>query len=149
MQVNGLLKIVESGALEWPWRASTALLIISGAAGGGGGGGIVNGEPVRGKDGRGCHFGDIAGGQGVKVGQEVRDSDAITADGGDGGRGFLGETVVQELTDLSVGDRFKITIGQGGRGGAGGEGYLKGNDGSGGNDGSVLLVPVFFEEGVR
>ncbi len=193
-----MLQIVESGAVEWPWRATRALLIISGAAGGGGGGGgafcmqglnlhgggggrggggggptrvevrgnpyctsgggggaggggggVMNGKPIRGKDGGGCHFGEIAGGRGARIGTEVQDSDAITADGGDGGRGFPGETIVEEITDLSVGDSFEITIGQGGRGGIGGKGFLDGQDGCDGHNGRVLLVPIHEEARVR
>ena len=62
--------------------------------------------------------------------------------GGNGGRGFPGETRVVELVDLSLGDTFQITVGGGGGGGRGGEGYENGGKGHQGIDGSVLFVPI-------
>jgi hypothetical protein len=66
----------------------------------------------------------------------------IASNGGDGGRGFPGETLVVSLGGLSIGDRFEIVIGQGGDGGRGGEGFETGKVGSGGADGWVVLVPL-------
>ena len=54
--------------------------------------------------------------------------------------------MIVELTDLSAGDRFEITIGKGGVGGGGGKGFQAGDAGVTGVDGSVLLVPLFVEE---
>ena len=117
----------------------------SGGAGGGGGGGagINNGKPARGKDGAGCHYGDIHGGLGARGSGEDQDSGKILAEGGNGGRGFPGETRIVELDDLTVGADFKVDIGQGGRGGRGAPGYVEGKDGSDGNNGCVVLVPIF------
>lgn len=107
--------------------------------GGGGGGGIKDGEPLRGKDGAGCHFGLSDGGAG---GRPSAAPDRIVAEGGDGGRGFPGETVVVELEDLTVGDALQIQVGEGGAGGAGGAGYEEGRGGTSGQNGHVLIVPL-------
>ena len=115
--------------------------------GGGGGGGISNdGKPVRGPNGRGCHFGLSDGGTGARV---AKNADRVVADGGDGGRGFPGETAIVELSELSVGDVCTITVGRGGDGGHGGEGFETGSDGVSGIDGHVLLVPVDDKEEER
>ena len=84
---------------------------------GGGGGGMQNGQPAPGRPGIGSGFGGGEGGRGAHV--EPR-SDGVVAEGGDGGRGFAGETLVVELEGLSPGDPFEITIGHGGGGGNGG-----------------------------
>ena len=67
------------------------------------------------------------------------------ASGGDGGKGFPGETRIVELQGVSQGDRFEIEIGQGG-GGTGGEGFEKGDAGVAGADGFVLLVPLHVDK---
>ena len=119
MKEEGFREIVENGNFEWPWQVDRGLMIISGASGGGGGGG------------------------GGTVGEKAESSDWIVADGGDGGTGFPGETVIFPLHDLSTGESFGITIGRGGGSGMGGEGFVPGKDGSIGNDGSVYFVPLF------
>lgn len=117
----------------------------SGGAGGGGGGGagIKNGKPARGKDGVGCHYGDIHGGLGANGSGEDHGSNKILAEGGSGGRGFPGETRVVELDNLTIDTDFKVSIGQGGSGGRGAAGYVQGKHGSDGNNGYVVLVPIF------
>lgn len=72
-------------------------------------------------------------------------SDALMANGGDGGGGFAGETVIVPIDELSSGEVFQVSIGKAGGAGGGGEGYRNGSDGSIGNNGSVLLVPLFNE----
>ena len=67
------------------------------------------------------------------------------SNGGNGGRGFPGETLVVELTGLSVGDAIQISVGGGG--GGGGMGYERGQEGANGLAGSVLLIPIFEELG--
>ena len=66
----------------------------------------------------------------------------LASNGGDGGKGFPGETQIVELTDLSFGDRFEIKIGKGVGGGGGGKGYAAGDGGVAGANGFVLFVPV-------
>ena len=113
--------------------------------GGGGGGGLIDGKPTHGASGRGClHGSGGAGGQGAVVSPN---RNQIVSNGGDGGRGFPGETRVAELTDLSVGDSIQISVGVGGRGGGGGMGYESGQAGASGIAGSVLLIPIFEEHG--
>ena len=108
---------------------------------GGGGGGIVDGKPLKGNDGRGSRIeGGGARGQG---GTPQESAGRIVSAGGCGGLGFLGQTIVVELTDLSFGDAFQITVGQGGRGGRVGAGFETGRDGLAGPNGSVCLVPIF------
>ena len=58
-------------------------------------------------------------------------------------RVFPGETLIVELSDLSVGDRFEINIGSGGAGGGGGIGHETGIVGVAGVNGLVLFVPLF------
>ncbi|MDE0286154.1 MAG: hypothetical protein OXN26_16610 [Gammaproteobacteria bacterium] len=112
---------------------------------GGDGGGLHEGEPVAGKTGKGCHYG-IGGAGGL--GAEAPYSDGrLTSNGGDGGKGFPGETLIVELADLSVGDHFEIRIGKGGGGGDGGKGYETGNAGVAGADGFVFFVPLFTVDG--
>ena len=67
----------------------------------------------------------------------------LVSNGGDGGKGFSGETLIVELSDLSVGDRFEINIGSGGAGGGGGKGYEAAAAGVAGANGFVLFVPLF------
>ena len=107
--------------------------------GGGGGGGLLNGEPVTGKTGAGCVFGESAGGTG---GRAARASGRTTADGGDGGAGFPGEAVLAEIEGLALGETLSIRLGAGGAGGEGGEGFERGNAGTQGSRGYVLLVPL-------
>ena len=115
----------------------------SGADGGSGGGISHDGKPQDGNNGQGCNFGRIDGGKGARADET---DDRVVANGGDGGRGFPGETVIVELSELSVGDVFQITIGQGGGGGGGGPGFESGCDGSRGIDGHVLFVPVYDKQ---
>ena len=94
---------------------------------GGGGGGLHEGKPVEGKHGKGCHYG--VGGDGGRGAVAPPAEDRLASNGGNGGKGFPGETQIVELANLSVGDRFDIKIGTGGRGGGGGKGYEKGAPG--------------------
>ena len=73
----------------------------------------------------------------------LRPMAASRQNGGNGGKGFPGETKIDELADLSVGDRFEITIGTGGRSGGGGRGYETGAAGVTGANGLVLFIPVY------
>ena len=112
---------------------------------GGGGGGLIDGSPVKGKDGKGCHYG--VGGDGGHGAIAPRAEGRTVSDGGDGGKGFPGETRIVELQGLSRGDRFEIEIGIGGQSGGGGDGYKQGDTGASGNGGVVLFVPLPAEEG--
>ena len=112
---------------------------------GGGGGGLDNGRPVSGKNGRGCNHG--AGGDGGRGALAAPDERRIVANGGDGGKGFPGETAIAELHGLSKGDRFEIEVGSGGTGGRGGEGYENGGAGAVGSGGFVLVVPLHADPG--
>ena len=148
MMEAGLRRVTESGTLTWPWSAARGLAVISGATGGGGGGGsgggiTRDGKPLHGNNGQGCNFGRSDGGKGARADET---DDRVVANGGDGGRGRPGETVIVELSELSVGDVFQITIGQGGGGGGGGPGFESGCDGSRGIDGHVLFVPVYDKQ---
>ena len=108
---------------------------------GGGGGGLREGTPVQGESGKGGSYGHGGGGG---AGAEATPSEGrVVAGGGDGGRGFPGEVKVIEVSHLSVGDRFEIEIGIGGRGGYAGRGYERGTEGVTGAGGFVLLVPVY------
>ena len=123
------------------------------AAGGGGGdggngGGIPEGRPEAGKPGRGCRHGD--GGEGGRGGDVPPADGRIAANGGDGGRGFPGETVMVPLKDLSMGDHFEIEVGRGGVGGLGGEGFNNGTTGIDGPGGWVVFVSLLVgDEGVE
>ena len=90
-------------------------------------GGLVDGKPIKGTNGGGCHYGG--------------------GDGGDGGSGFPGETRIVEFHGLSEGDRFEIKLGQGGDGGDVGGGYEQGDAGVRGVDRSVVFAPLFAEKG--
>ena len=113
--------------------------------GGGGGGGLHEGKPVEGKQGKGCHYGD--GGDGGRGAVVPLVDGRLASNGGNGGKGFPGETQIVELTDLSVGDRFEIKVGRGGGGGGGGKGFETGDVGVAGANGFVLFVPVFADKG--
>ncbi|MDE2809962.1 MAG: hypothetical protein OXN90_16220 [Gemmatimonadota bacterium] len=117
----------------------------NGGGGGGGGGFTGHGEPVDGKDAVGCPFGD--GGNGGRGGLTQEDAEFLLAKGGEGGRGFPGEVVVKELTDMSEGEVFAIMIGEGGDGGSGGRGKQPGEEGGKGKGGYVFFVPLFGSEG--
>ena len=163
-------RVTESGIFVWPWATPHGLAIVVGAAGGGGGGGggaattvrtgdkihraaggsggdggLIDGSPVKGKDGKGCHYG--VGGDGGHGAIAPRAEGRTVSDGGDGGKGFPGETRIVELQGLSRGDRFEIEIGIGGQSGGGGDGYKQGDTGASGNGGVVLFVPLPAEEG--
>lgn len=107
--------------------------------GGGGGGGLRDGEPASGGHGRGCSFGSSEGGTGARP-EAV--SGRVTAHGGDGGRGFPGETLVREIDRLAAGDILHVEVGTGGAGGTGGGGFEGGSDGGRGPGGEVFLVPL-------
>ena len=109
--------------------------------GGGGGGGYVEGLPTDGMRGLGCHFGN--GGTGGGGGTVSASPERIVSAGGNGGRGFPGETRIVELAELQVRDRFEIMIGEGGGGGGGGEGYKNGDPGTAGSNGFVRFVPLY------
>lgn len=154
MTNTGSSRLVESGVFKWPWTASHGLLVIGGASGGGGGGafcleglnlygagggGLREGTPVQGGSGRGGSYGNGGG-----AGAEATPSEGrVVAGGGSGGKGFPGEVKVEEISHLSIGDRFEIEIGIGGRGGYAGKGYEEGMAGATGAGGFVLLVPVY------
>ena len=112
---------------------------------GGGGGGLRESKPVEGTLGKGCHYGD--GGDGGRGAVTPPAEGRLASNGGNGGRGFPGETKIVELANLSVGDRFDIEIGKGGGGGGGGRGYVDGDPGVAGADGFVLFVPVHADKG--
>ena len=107
---------------------------------GGAGGGLHDGRPVDGKPGRGCHYGD--GGDGGRGAVVPAVEGRLASNGGDGGKGFPGETRIVELAGLSVGERFEVNIGNGGGGGGSGQGYAKGAVGIAGASGFVLFVPL-------
>ena len=164
MQDAALRRVTQSGPFEWPWSASTGMAIIVAASGGGGGattlktgeqtyqafgggggdggggGGLDDGQPVNGNNGKGCRHGD--GGSGGRGAVASPAADRLVSNGGDGGKGFPGETRVVELHGLSKGDRLEVEIGQRGRGGGGGKGFETGGSGSKGADGSVIFVPL-------
>ncbi|MDE0225008.1 MAG: hypothetical protein OXP28_07735 [Gammaproteobacteria bacterium] len=102
---------------------------------------MIDGKPTKARSGSGCHFGN--GGGGGRGAVVAPSSDGIVSNGGDGGRGFPGETLIVELADLSVGTRLEIEIGEGGGGGGEGEGFKNGELGSAGSNGFVRFVPVF------
>ena len=116
--------------------------VASGGNGGGGGsgGGLKNGEPVVGKTGSGCKFGLSAGGAG---GCPDPAPSRVTANGGAGGAGFPGETVLIELEGMALADAIGIQLGDGGAGGPGGTGFAPGKEGAEGPRGHVLLAPLF------
>ena len=123
------------------YRQTTCQAAAGSGGDGGAGGGLHDSVPVEGKPGKGCHYGD--GGDGG-CGAIVPPADGrLASNGGDGGKGFPGETQIVEIADLSVGDRFEITIGTGGDGGGSGKGYKTGGVGVAGANGYVLFVPVF------
>ena len=111
---------------------------------GGGGGGLEDGHPVHGTDGKGCHYG-LGGDGGAKA--VVRPAEGrLVSDGGEGGKGFPGETLLVELQGLSKGDEMKIEVGRGGGGGGGGEGYKQGGKGAVGANGFVVFVPLHVDK---
>ena len=101
---------------------------------------MSDGNPVNGKDGVGCRFGH--GGKGGRGARAELAEDRTVSDGGNGGRGFPGETIIVELENLSVGDLFEVSVGNGGGGGLGGSGFVVGDNGGKGIDGSVIFVPI-------
>ena len=107
---------------------------------GGGGGGLQDGLPILGKRGAGCQYG--SGGDGGKGAVASPADGRVTSNGGNGGKGYPGETLIISLEGLSKGDRLEVEIGQDGGGGVGGGGYKPGDAGANGADGHVLLVPL-------
>ncbi len=142
MRDAALQRITESGSFDWPWAAMAGLAIVTGASGGDGGG-LDAGRPASGKNGKGCDYGSGGGGGRGAVAPSA--DNRPVSNGGNGGKGFPGETRIVELQGLSQGDRFEIEIGQGG-GGTGGEGFEKGDAGVAGADGFVLFVPLHVDK---
>jgi len=157
MRDVALRRISESGSFEWPWAAPTGLAIVAGAAGGGGGGGgafcmeglnlfgggggggIHAGRPVNGTNGKGCHYG--LGGNGGAGAIVPKAEGRLVANGGNGGKGFAGETLIVELQGLSKGDEMKVEVGHGGSG----KGYAEGCAGAIGAGGFIVFVPLYSE----
>ena len=153
-------RITESGNFEWPWAAPTGLAIITGAGGGGGGeganattlqvgeqsyqaaggagGGFDDGHPVNGIHGKGCHYG-LSGGDGGAGAVAPPAGGRLVSNGGNGGKGFPGESLLVDLQGLSKGDEIQIEVGRGG-GHGGGIGYETEGAGAIGADGFVILV---------
>ena len=127
-------------------KSGERTFVASGGNGGGGGdgGSLIDGRPTTAASGVGCRFGD--GGNGGQGAVATPSSDQTVSDGGDGGKGFPGETLVVELSDLSIGAAIEITVGDGGSGGHAGRGFREGSAGSDGIGGSVLLIPIFNRE---
>lgn len=121
------------------WRAGGG-----NGGGGGGGGGLYEGKPAAGACGVGCSHGN--GGGGGEGGMAQPADGRLVSSGGEGGKGFPGETLIVELADLSVGDRFELSIGEGGGGGGGGQGYENGAAGGEGANGFVLFVALYADE---
>ena len=117
----------------------------AGGAGGdgGGGGGLDDGNPANGIDGKGCHYG--VGGDGGAGAVAPPAEGRSVSNGGRGGKGFPGETLLVELQGLSKGDELKLEVGRGGGGGGGGEGYGTGSTGAIGADGFVVVVPLHVD----
>ena len=69
---------------------------------------MVNGKPLKGDDGRGSRI--DGGGVGGQGGTLQESAGRIVSAGGSGGLGFLGQTIVVELTDMSFGEAFQITV---------------------------------------
>ena len=110
---------------------------------GGDGGGLDDGQPVNGINGKGCHYG--LGGDGGTGAVAPSAEGRLVSNGGKGGKGFPGETLLVELHALSKGDEIKIEVGRGGDGGGGGKGYGKGSTGAVGADGFVVFVPLLVD----
>lgn len=122
------------------------LCVAAGGNGGYGGdsGSIIDGKPQEAGQGSGCHFGP--GGDGGSGTDVARAEDRIVSDGGGGGKGYPGETKVVEFSDMSCGDEIVVEIGNGGNGGRAGSGFEPGDDGDVGQNGWVLLVPIYGPE---
>jgi len=110
---------------------------------GGAGGGLDDGRPVNGINGKGCHYG--LGGDGGAGAVAPPAEGRLVSNGGNGGKGFPGETLLVELQGLSRGDEIKIEVGRGGGGGGGGRGYGTGSTGAIGADGFVVFVPLHVD----
>ena len=100
---------------------------------------------MNGKDAVSCFFGD--GGDGGQGGLAQDNTEFPFPKGGEGGRGFSGEVLVKELTDMSEGEVLAIIVGEGGDGGSGGRGKKPGREGGNGKGGHVLFIPLFSGEG--
>lgn len=111
---------------------------------GGGGGGLEDGHPVNGINGKGCHYG--LGGDGGAGAVAPSAKGRLVSNGGNGGKGFPGETLLIELQGLSKGDEMKIEVGRGGGGGGGGKGYGNGSTGAIGADGFIVFVPLHVDK---
>lgn len=112
--------------------------------GGGNGGSLIDGRATTVADAIGCHYG--VGGNGGRGAVVSPSPTRKVSNGGNGGKGFPGATLIVELSDLSIGAAFEVTVGVGGSGGRGGGGFREGGAGSDGPHGSVLLVPIFDGE---
>lgn len=111
---------------------------------GGGGGGLDDGHPVSGINGKGCHYG--LGGDGGAGAIAPPAEGRLVSNGGNGGKGFPGETLLVELQGLSKGAEIKVEVGRGGGGGGGGKGYGTGSTGAIGADGFVAFVPLHVDK---
>lgn len=112
---------------------------------GGSGGSLDDGRPVKGKNGKGCQYGH--GGDGGAGAIAPKAEGRVVANGGNGGKGFVGETLNVELQGLSKGDEMRVEVGQGGGGGGGGKGYGEGCAGAIGADGFVVFLPLYCDTG--
>lgn len=110
---------------------------------GGNGGGLDDGHPVNGINGKGCHYG--LGGDGGAGAVAPPAKGRLVSNGGNGGKGFPGETLFVELQGLSKGDEIRVQVGRGGGGGSGGKGYGKGGPGTIGAGGFVVFVPLHVD----
>lgn len=124
-------------------RVKRSNLNFSASGGNGGDGGsagcLQDGKPVIGAKGKGSHYG--GGGDGGSGANPPQVDGRVLSNGGEGGKGFPGEIQIYELTELSIGERFEIIVGNGGNGGSGGLGYRIGGEGGRGLSGYVILVP--------
>ena len=111
---------------------------------GGAGGGLDDGHPVNGINGKGCHYG--LGGDGGAGAVAPPAEGRLVSNGGNGGKGFPGETLLVELQGLSKGDEIKIEVGRAGGGGGGGKGYGKGSTGAIGADEFVVFVLLHVDK---
>ena len=124
-------------------------LSITGGAGGGGGGGGGGSERLAGASGNSAAAASAGGAGGA--GGTGESGGAAGGAGGAGGAGVSGQQLISDISGLTVGDTFAITIGAGGAGGQGGNGgdgfntAANGSNGSAGvagSAGSVTITPL-------